>query len=154
MQILTRVRAMHKENEVNVWLPFGRSVKERRISAHARDIYFVPGAIFSCVTWQGDAHRTHQWRAEVLRAVASSEERSELSNVEPGAEILLRVSGNTRVTLLLELFRAIEQAGKKLIAVPADYWTGIHNRLAAGREVGVYASVRPNLSTASWGFHK
>ena len=93
MRTLTRVRIVFVENRTNVWLRFGRGAKERILSPHCRDIYFTPRSIFACVTWRGNVERTLDWRVEILRSLQEQEPASQLENVEPGAEILLRASG-------------------------------------------------------------
>jgi hypothetical protein len=126
--------------QANVWLRFGHAVKERIVDSQRRDAYFTPQAIFGCITWRGTAYGTTLWRAEVLRAVAIGERASHLSNVNPGAEILLRASGASKVPTLLALFDKIEAAGVQLIAVSPDYWRCVHNRVAANQDIGALAA--------------
>lgn len=137
MQSLTRVRLTFIRHQTNVWLRFGHSVKERIVDTHRRDVYFTPHAILGCITWRGTSHGTSLWRVDVLRAVAIRERASQLSNVSPGAEILLRVSGASKVPMLLALFDKIETVGIKLIAVSPDYWRCAHNRFAANQDIDV-----------------
>jgi len=137
VQSLTRIRLTFIRHQTNVWLRFGHAVKERIIDTHRRDVYFTPHAILGCITWRGAAHGTSVWRVDVLRAVAIHERASQLSNVSPGAEILLRVSGASKVPALLALFDRIETAGIKLIAVSPDYWRCVHNRFAANQDIDV-----------------
>ena len=138
MRTLTRVRLVFVEDRTNVWMRFGRSAKERILNRHCRDIYFTPRSIFACVTWRGDVERTLDWRVEVLRTAQGSERVSQLENVEPGAEILLRTSGQSKVQTMLALFDSIENSGIQLIAVSPDYWRCVHNRLAANQTIGAF----------------
>jgi hypothetical protein len=135
VQPLTRIRLTFIRHQTNVWLRFGHAVKERIIDTHRRDVYFTPHAILGCITWRGTAHGTSVWRVDVLRTVAIQERASQLSNVSPGAEILLRVGGASKVPTLLALFDRIEAAGVHLIAVSPDYWRCVHNRFAANQDV-------------------
>lgn len=137
MQSLTRVRLIFIRDQTNVWLRFGHAIKERIVDSQRRDAYFTPHAVLGCITWRGTPHGTIAWRAEVLRAVAIGERASQLSNVYPGAEILLRVSGASKVPALLALFDRIEAAGVQLDAVSPDYWRCTHNRLATNQSIGV-----------------
>jgi len=135
MQSLTRVRLIFIRDQTNVWLRFGHAVKERIVDSQRRDAYFTPHAVLGCITWRGTPHGTTLWRAEVLRAVAIGERASQISNVDPGAEILLRASGPSKVHVLLALFDRIEAAGVQLNAVSQDYWRCAHNRLAANQDI-------------------
>jgi hypothetical protein len=135
MQSLTCVRLTFIRDQTNVWLRFGHAVKERIVDSQRRDAYFTPHAVLGCITWRGTPEGTTLWRAEVLRAVAIGERASQLSNVYPGAEILLRVSGSSKVPAALTLFDSIEAAGIRLIAVSPDYWRCAHNRLAANQDI-------------------
>ncbi len=140
MQSLTCVRLIFIRDQTNVWLRFGHAVKERIVDSQRRDAYFTPHSILGCITWRGTPHDTTLWRAEVLRAVTIGERASQLSNVNPGAEILLRVSGASKVPAVLSLFDRIEAAGIHLIAVSPDYWRCAHNRLAANQDVSALAA--------------
>jgi hypothetical protein len=140
MQSLTRVRTIFIRDQTNVWLRFGHAVKEHIVDSQRRDAYFTPHAILGCITWRGTPHGTTLWRAEVLRAVTIGERASQLSNVYPGAEILLRVSGASKVPVLFALLDRIEAAGIHLIAVSPDYWRCAHNRLAANQDVSELAA--------------
>jgi len=137
VQPLTRVRLTFIRDQANDWLRFGHAVKERIVDTYRRDVYFTPHAILGCITWRGTLHGTSLWRVDVLRAVTIRERASQLSNVSPGAEILLRVSGPSKVPALLALFDRIEAAGIQLIAVSPDYWRCVHNRLAANLDIAV-----------------
>jgi hypothetical protein len=136
---LTQVRLLFIEERVNVWLRFGHFVKERTIDPHTRDAYFVPHSIFGVVTWRGSDHGTTEWRVDVLRTAEAGERASRVPGVTPGAEILLRASGESKVRKLLLLFDDIEARGIKLIAVSPDYWRCAHNRLAANLDVPVHS---------------
>jgi hypothetical protein len=136
---LTQVRLIFIEERINVWLRFGHFLKERIIDAQVRDAYFVPRSIFCVVTWRGSDHGTIEWRVDVLRTAVVGERASQIPGVTPGAEILLRVSGESKVRKLLLLFDDIEARGKKLIAVSPDYWRCVHNRLAANLDVPVHS---------------
>jgi hypothetical protein len=135
MQSLTCVRLTFIRDQTSIWLRFGRAVKERIVDSQRRDVYFSPHAILGCITWRATPHGTSLWRVDVLRAISIGERASQISNVSPGAEILLRVSGASKVPAVLALFDSIEAAGVDLIAVSPDYWRCVHNRLAANQDI-------------------
>jgi hypothetical protein len=138
MQSLTRVRLAFVCSHTNVWLRFGRVLKERIVDSHIRDVYFTPHAIFAIVTRCGTTYGAAGWRVDVLRAVAIRERASQVPNVEPGAEILLRVSGESKVIKTLALFESIEASGIQLTAISPDRWRCAHNRLAANQDIGIF----------------
>lgn len=134
MPILTRVRVTFIQDRVNDWLRFGRFYKERVIDSQRRDVYFTAHAVFCYITWRANDYGTTQWRIDILRAVAPGERASQISGVAPGAEILLRASGKTKVLRVLALIDAIEAQDIRPDAVSPDYWRTVHNQLSANHE--------------------
>ncbi len=132
MSYLTSVRCVFIRNQVNIWLRFGRPLKQRVIDPFRRDAYFTPHAIFGIVTWRGSVDGAAMWRIDILRAVAPSERASEIVGVTPGAEILLRTASESNVRTVFALIDGIEARHIQLDAVSPDYWRCAHNRLAAG----------------------
>jgi hypothetical protein len=62
--------------------------------------------------------------------------------VEPGAEILLRISGWPKVNEVLRAIDAVEQTGVAPEEVCPDHWRHVMNRLAAGEQPRAYTRER------------
>jgi hypothetical protein len=139
---LTRVSLIFLPDRLNVWLRFGRPVRERRRNPSERDLYFTPPSIFALVEWQGNEYGTVHWALQVLQAAAPGTPVLTVPRVKPGAEILLRVGTPDKVRRVLGLIDGIEGHGIAPIAVSSSYWRTVHNRLAANREPPVYTPER------------
>jgi hypothetical protein len=68
--------------------------------------------------------------------------RCPIGFVEPGAEILLRISGWPKVNEVLRAIDAIEQTGIAPEEACPDHWRHVMNRLAAGEQPRAYTRER------------
>ncbi len=137
---LTRVTILFLADRVNDRVRFGTPVTERIIDRRARIELYAPGAVFGYVQWRADRHGTHLWRLWVLQAATPGMRAETVPGVAPAAHIWLSAAGVARVTRALALIDAIEAQGLEPAALPESYWRTVHNRLAAGLELRVYAS--------------
>ncbi|WP_296560881.1 DUF2840 domain-containing protein [Pigmentiphaga sp.] len=137
-----RVSLAFVEHRVNIWLRFGRPVRETAMDRWRRIAVFAPGAVCCRVQWAGNAYGTVLWRLMVLQAPMPFDDAQCVAGVSPGARILLRVEGDRQVKVVLEAIDAIEQIGIDPCTVAATYWRTLGNRLAARQPLPAYTAER------------
>jgi hypothetical protein len=137
---LTRVRLISLPERCRLWLRFGLPVSETLHSRYQRYAFFVPHAVFSTLRWHGNEHGTILWQLSILRAVSPWESASKIADVDPGAEVLLRVSGKMNIRGVLSLIRQIEARQIQVSAVNPNYWRTVQNRLIARDVVPDYGA--------------
>ena len=135
---LTSVGLVFYRDRVEHWLRFGRDAGERILDRRRRLVFFAPGAVFAFVRWQANDFGTVLSRIDILRACGAGEPCATVPGVEPGGEILLRLSGWARVQGLLALIDAVEQAGVEAADVAPTYWQHVHNRFLCGEHPRPY----------------
>ena len=128
---LTRVRLVSRPRLCHVWLRFGRPISETLISRRQRFVYFTPHALFATLRWHGNEYGTTLWQLSILRAVSPWEEASKVADVDPGAEVLLRVSGKGNIRRVLTLIHQIEAREIEVATINPNYWRTVQNRLIA-----------------------
>ncbi len=128
---LTRVRLVSLPRRCHVWLRFGYPISETLVSKCQRFVYFTPHALFATLRWHGNEYGTILWQLSVLRAIAPSELASKVADVDPGAEVLLRVSGKGNIRRVLSLIQQIEARDINAATVNPSYWRTVQNRLIA-----------------------
>jgi Protein of unknown function (DUF2840) len=141
---LTEVELAWIEKRMEHWLRFGKHVAERIIDAQRRVVSFAPGSVFAFVRWQSNDFGTVYSRIDIVRAIAPSEAHQPLPFVRPGGDILLHVEGLSKVERVLRIIDAIDLAQMDPAEVSPDYWTEVHNRLAARFEPRRYSFTRHN----------
>lgn len=139
---LTRVQLVFVPDRMNVWLRFGEPITVYDIDAHRRVADFAPGSVFCRVEWQANRYGTTRWVLMVMQASAPEVSMSRVIGVEPGAEILLRGSGQPRVMELLGLIDRLEAEGLSPTRVSVDYWRLVQHHMAARLPLPVYTPVR------------
>jgi hypothetical protein len=112
-----------------VWLRFGKPISLVNHSKFQRLAYFMPNAVFSTIRWHGNEHGTILWQLAIFRAISPCEAATKIADVDPGAEVLLRVSGKANIRRVLSLIREIETRKIELAAVNPSYWRTVQNRL-------------------------
>ena len=136
---LTSLMLVFLRDRVEHWLRFGRDAGERILDRRRRLIFFAPGAVFAFIRWQANDYGTVVSRADILRACRPSEPYATVPGVNPGGEILLRLSGWQRVARVLAVIDVVEQAGIEPADVAPTFWRHVHNRLLCGEQPRPYA---------------
>lgn len=135
---LTRVALVFVPQRMNVYLRFGRPVRERIIDDRRRVAEFTPESIFCRIRWEANDYGTTLWQLSVLQAGRRGDALQRVAGVVPGAALLLHVDGAAKVQPVLRLIDAIQAQQIDPADVSTSYWRTAHNRLAARVEVGPY----------------
>ncbi len=137
-----RVSLAFVECRINIWLRFGRPVRETILDRWRRVATFEPGAVCCRVKWIGNDYGTALWQLVVLQAPTAFDGVQRIGGVVPGARILLRADGEARVKAVLAVVDGIEQSGIDPCAVASSYWLTVGNRLAARQPLPDYTCER------------
>lgn len=127
-----QVELLWLDGQIERWIRFGRSAEERFIDRRRRVVAFAPDTVFGFVRWRAGEYGTVESRIAVLRAVRPGEAFTTYPFVAPGAEILLNLSGWSRVQMVLDAIEAIERTGVSAAAVAPDHWRHIGARIGVG----------------------
>jgi hypothetical protein len=138
----TRVDLLWIEKTIERWIRFGRSVEDQVLDRRRRRVAFAPGAVFAYVRWAGGDYGTLVSRIDILRAVVPGQPYQTVPTVDPGAEILLRISGWPKVQQVLQAIDVVEAIGVDPADAAPDHWRHIHNRMAAGEPPRTYTPER------------
>ncbi len=139
---LTRVTLLFLHTRVNVWMRFGEPVQETVCNRSRRILSFAPGSVFCRVHWEANAYGTTLWRLAVLQAGEAQQTLQRVVGVQPGALLLLEVSGANKVQRMLSLIDGIEALGIPPTSVSIAYWRTAHNRFAANLRIPPYTAAR------------
>lgn len=139
---LTRVALKFVPQQVNVWLKFGKPILELRKDSSLRYALFEPGQIFCRLAWFANEFGTTQWTLMILKAARLGEPVSVIEGVMPGAQVLLRLSGQPRVLQVLDWFDDLERAGAQLPELPESFWQMAHHRLQARLPLPIFTPER------------
>jgi Protein of unknown function (DUF2840) len=141
-----RVSLAFVDHRVNVWLRFGKPVRETRLDRWRRIAVFRPGAVCCRIKWLGNDYGTALWQLMVLQAPmtanAQQADTQRISGVQPSARILLRADGQKPVKDVLGLIDGIEALGLDPAKVAVTYWRMVGNRLAARQPLPDYTTER------------
>lgn len=129
----TSVELLHIKGRVERWIRFGQNAGEQLLDRRRKRVSFAPGSVFALVRWSANDFGTVVSRLYVLRAVATDEPFTTVPDVDPGGELLLRVSGWPKVRHALEAIDAVEALGLAPERICPDYWRQVGSRLAAGK---------------------
>lgn len=133
------------DQRVNVWLRFGKPVRETVLSCWRRVAVFEPNAVCCRVKWIASDYGAALWQLMVLQAPTSFDGAQRIAGVMPGACILLRVEGELQVKMVLAVVDTMECLGVDPCAVALTYWGAVGNRLAANQSLTEYT---PELHAA------
>ncbi|MBN8483840.1 MAG: DUF2840 domain-containing protein [Sphingomonadales bacterium] len=122
-----------REGKREDWLKFGKPVAERIVSRSERIESYATGQVFALVRWASNDYGTIWSTLDIVRAVGTDESCTQITQVDPGGELLLSVRGWPKVNLVFRLIDAIEATGIDPCEVAPDHWRHVHNRMA-GRE--------------------
>lgn len=138
----TWVELFWQEGQIQRWIRFGAVAEERVVDRRSRLVGFRPGAIFALVRWRAGPYGTVESRLSVLRAVEAGQPFTTHPFVSPGAEILLRLAGWTRVRAALEAIDQVERVGVRPEAVSPDHWRSVGARIGVGLPPRPYDKAR------------
>lgn len=130
------------DQRVNVWLRFGKPVRETVLNRWRRVAVFEPGAVCCRVKWIANDYGTALWQLMVLQAPMMFDGAQRVAGVVPGARILLRAEGELQVKAVLVVIDGIEALGIDPITVAVTYWRTVGNRLAARQPLPEYTPER------------
>lgn len=130
------------EHRVNVWLRFGKPVRETVLDRWRRVATFEPNAVCCRLKWIGNDYGTALWQLMVLQAPMPFDGAQRIAGVAPGARLLLRADGEPQVKAVLAVIDAIEALRIDPAAVAVTYWRTVGNRLAARQSLPDYTTER------------
>lgn len=139
---LTRVSLAYVEHRINLYLRFGRPLRELRLDRWRRCASFAPGAVFCRVRWESNDYGTTRWQLMVLQACTPDERMQRIAGVRPGAQLLLRAEGEAAVQAVLQRIDAIEALVIDPASAAPAYWHTLGNRLAARQPLPAYGTER------------
>jgi len=137
-----RVSLAFVAQRVNIWLRFGRPVRESILNRWRRVAAFESGAVCCRVKWIGNDYGTALWQIMVLQAPTPFDGMQRIGGVVPGGRLLLRADGEAGVKAVLAVVDGIEQLGIDPCAVAPSYWHTVGNRLAARQPLPEYTCER------------
>lgn len=142
MSELTQVELLWLERLIENRIRFGRAAEERILDGNRRVLSFTPGSVFAFVRWISNDFGAVVSRIDILRAVTTGQRCSTVPYVKPGGEILLRLSGWSKVERVLRLIDAVEALGINPADAAPDYWHHVHNRLSVNETPRAYTKSR------------
>lgn len=140
--VFMHVSLAYVAHRANVYLRFGRPVRETVLDQWRRTATFAPGAICCRVKWLGNDFGSVLWQLMVLQAPTPLDDMQRVAGISPSARILLRAEGQQRVKAVLSAVDAIEQIGIDPCQVAGSYWRMVGNRLAARMPLPAYSAQR------------
>lgn len=138
-QFYTRVHLHFDRKNLNYYIRFGECVFREEFTRREAYEYFPTGKIFCYIRWEKGQFGTKNWHVMVLRAGDESTLMHSIEGIEPGAEVLLDITGRERV---YRFFRALDQIDRLKIdcaEVAPWYWIQSHPRLYAALDPLVYS---------------
>lgn len=139
---LTDVELLWIEGRIERWIRFGRIVENRMLDRRRRIVSFAPDSVFAFVRWAANDFGTLVSRIDVIRACRPNEPRTTVPAVTPGGDVLLRLSGWSKVEMVLSAIDEVEADRLQPEDVCPDYWRHVHNRVATGRPPDRYTGER------------
>ena len=142
MSDLTHVELLWLEKRIENWIRFGRHAEEQILDRQRRILSFAPGHIFAFVRWVSNDFGTVISRIDIIRAVAPGQRCATVPYVRPGGDILLRLSGWSKVERVLQIADTVEALGIDPADAAPDYWHHVHNRLSVNEAPRAYTRSR------------
>lgn len=128
------------DQRVNVWLRFGKPVRETVVNRWRRVAVFESGAVCCRVKWIANDYGIALWQLMVLQAPTLFDGAQRIAGVMPGARILLRAEGAPQVKAVLAVIDAMKRPGIDPCAVALTYWGAVGNCLAARQPLPEYTA--------------
>lgn len=145
----THVEIAFYPEHLNNWLRFGDPDEQHDLDRRRSLALFKPGRIFGYVRWRANEYGTQDWRFTVVKTVAPSLLLSRIEGVDPGGEVLLLATGNTKVKRALLQIDVLETDGFEPADVSPAYYRHIHNRVAAKRPIRAYSMAQHEAYVAA-----
>ena len=142
MSDLTHVELLWLEKRIENWIRFGRHAEEQILDKQRRILSFAPGQVFAFVRWVSNDFGTVVSRIDIIRAVAPGQRCATVPYVRPGGDILLRLSGWSKVERVLQIADTVEALGIDPADAAPDYWHHVHNRLSVNEAPRAYTRSR------------
>lgn len=139
---LTYVELVWYAQRIERWIRFGRIADEEIFDRRRRRVGFAPSSVFAFVRWAANDVGTVASRLDIVQAVRPGDSCSSISGVTPGGDLLLRLSGWSRVQRGLAAIDAVESLGVDPVDVAPDHWRHVHNRVMAGQSPRAYSLQR------------
>ena len=138
-QFFTRVHLHFDRKNLNYYIRFGACVFREDFTRREAYEYFPTGQIFCYIRWKKGQFGTKKWQIMVLRAGDENTLMYSIEGIEPGAEVLLDISGRERV---YRFFRALDQIERLEIDcadVAPWYWIQANARSHSALDPLVYS---------------
>ena len=148
-EAFTRVEIAFYPDHLNWWLRFGAPDERQDLDRRRSLALFRPGRIFGYVRWRANEYGTQEWRFTIVQSGEPSLLLSRVEGVHPGGEVLLLVTGNTKVKRALLQIDALETAGFEPADVSPAYYRHVHNRITTGQPVRNYSDAQHQAHLAA-----
>ncbi|MEQ8178552.1 MAG: DUF2840 domain-containing protein [Nitratireductor sp.] len=145
----TRVEIAFYPEHLNHWLRFGAPDGQQDLDRRRSLALFKPGQVFGYVRWRANEYGTQEWRFTIARAAEPSLLLSRIPGVCPGGEVLLLVTGNTKVKRALLQIDVLEADGFDPADVSPAYYRHVHNRIDARQPIRAYSREQHAAYSAS-----
>jgi hypothetical protein len=139
---LTHVELTWHAKRIEHRIRFGHPVVSARLDRNRRRVSFAPGSIFAVIRWVANDFGTVLSRVDVLRAVGAGECCTTVPFVQPGAAILLSMSGWPKVERVLQAIDGVEAIGIEPADAAPEHWQHVHNRLSVNEAPRRYTLTR------------
>lgn len=165
---LTAVYIRYRKNRINHRLRFGTPRVKTRLGWHESLVSFAPDQVFGYIRWSANEHGTQDWRLFVCKAGGDSPNiigssggntghhyrLTRIPGVLPGAHVLLKTQGATRVKRALKLIDTLEKDTGDLISVTESYWRHLHNRLEVNQPSHAFSAFQARMNDGVLGDDK
>jgi len=141
-EYFTRVKIAFYPEHLNNWLRFGAPDESHDLDRRRSLALFRPGQVFGYVRWRANEYGTQDWRFTIVQTAEPSRFLSRIEGITPGGEVLLLVTGNTKVKRALLQIDVLESDGFDPADVSPAYYRHVHNRITTGRPVRIYSGAQ------------
>lgn len=121
------------DGQINHRLRFGTPDYQKHIDKSRSLTFFSGGKTFGYIHWQANEYGTQDWRLMVGKTLYGDMQNTRTTyfpGIVPGADVLLHVSGKTKVKRVLSLLDELEADGVELSSLTESWWRHLHNRIA------------------------
>ncbi len=143
--ILTYVELTWHAKHVEHRIRFGHPVRRERRDRRYSRVAFAPGSVFAVIRWVANDFGTVLSRIDILRAVPAGERCTTVPFVQPGAAILLSISGWPKVERVLQAIDGVEALRIDPADAAPEHWQHVHNRLSVNEVPRGYTRSRHQI---------